>query len=179
MTDSSRLLLSDPFLAEVRRRRPDVDIVVLPPERPAQSDVRTAAELDGIPERLPAELAELWAHMASDPALPDLPSGVWTATGATSVRCRVEARIIDIPIDVGTMLPAKAGRALTELGWQVLVPPRGLPRVQAVRGDTSADRSLLILYVAESDTLVVRYDAGPVEVDGFSRRALVPEAADD
>lgn len=60
--------IDDPFFAELRRRRPDIDIVLMPPE-PPPADPRTDAELAAAEAliRVGTQARQLWGAIAPDP----------------------------------------------------------------------------------------------------------------
>lgn len=166
--------IGDPFLDTVHARRPDVQILVLPGAAADAAEVRSAAEIAELPAALADELRRMWPDVVTGVAVPAIPEGVWAATSATSVRCRVEIRVEGIDIDHGATAPGRAAVALNRAGWHGLAPVEGMPRIEARHADPIADRGFLLVYIAESSTLLIRHEAGPIEVDRFSQRQLVP-----
>lgn len=155
---------SDPFWAPVRRRHPDVDIVLLPtthpaleqPEEPAPEATEPVdpAEVEELAEDL---VAALWRAAVgdTDPTereqrwAQDRLETTWTHEGAQ-------------PVDPATAqsVVRRAAETLEQSGWQVLAPPDGLPRVQAGRPDGRSRAEVLLLVVPETGRLVLRHRTG-------------------
>ncbi|MCX6408648.1 MAG: hypothetical protein NTV28_17180 [Propionibacteriales bacterium] len=122
----------EPFWDVVRRRHPDVDVVLLPPAGttppPVQGDPVTAEEAHGVADRLDHDFAALW-QMLLGTAPEGSPvrwiSGLVPGT-ARPVRSQ---RSEHVPLDlVGT-----ARSSLADLGWTTSEPPAGLSLLVAER----------------------------------------------
>lgn len=123
----------DPFFDVVRRRHPDVDIVLLPPDEPAPAQERIAPlrleEAEDLASDLAGLIDNLW-HQA------DLPTGEaplvsWWAESAETAR--VEAALHAGGVDQvdGVRALATFERLLTDRGWRCSAPQDGMPRVLA------------------------------------------------
>jgi len=95
--------IDDPFFAEFRRRHPDVDIVLLPPERPP-GDADPGAEKVAAEalSRVDTQARQLWTAIAPD------------ATEPPEVRYR-------FGIDPGSVRPVSALTTRRDDGYEVLV----------------------------------------------------------
>lgn len=135
----------DRFFAEVRRRHPDIDIVLLPQD-PPRDDVAEPVPVDAetVIESVEADLASLLPSLARDLPTP-LPEWHWRPgdrTGSVARESLVATEDVE-PVRGLTALSA-AERSLVTAGWHVLVPPDGLPRVLAGRPDGA---QVQVLYV--------------------------------
>ncbi len=143
----------DRFFAEVRRRHPDIDIVLLPqdlPPDPLASAGTAAAErievIDPVElaESLEADLVGLLPQVAPDidTAAPAWRWGPGDRAGTVARKTLVAAESVEaVP---GLTALSGAERALVAADWHVLVPPDGIPRVLARRADGA---QVQILYV--------------------------------
>ncbi|ALX05382.1 hypothetical protein [Aeromicrobium erythreum] len=126
----------EPFWDVVRRRHPDVDVVLLPPAEataPPGSDrdpvsVETAQELAA---RLDQEFASVWELLLGGP--PE-PSPVrWTSSPVPGTARPVRSqRSRD---ERGEDLVGTSRAVLTDLGWTTSEPQAGLPLLVAERDD--------------------------------------------
>lgn len=170
---------SDPFWGEVRRRHPDVDIVLLPPDAGPAHAPEGAEPVD------PAEVAQageqqvaaLWSQllghvspasrtvrwMSGDVVDSLVRESTWTLQAT-----REELAAQDVPTMLGRVVDA-----LGAAGWDVLAPPGGLPRVTATRPEGLGRSELLLLVVADDARVVLRFRTGPVLVTDALRRELV------
>lgn len=154
----------DPFWAPVRRRHPDVDIVMLPPEHPEQPASEEPAPEAAEPVD-PAEVEEL-----SD----NLVSALWRAAVGDTVPTEREQRWVQDrvqttwthetgdPADPATAqaVVRRLADVLEQDGYDVLAPPDGLPRVQAGKPDGLSRAEVLLLVVPEAGRLVLRHRSG-------------------
>lgn len=140
----------DPFFAAVRRRHPDVDLVLLPPpdvEELAQVDETTAPpDHERAVEALAANATavavaaeQLWSQLADGdeqptPILAELrhtePVGAVRAAAEAVTRC-----------DDGDQRLAAAHERLAADGWHVRWPSGGLPRIVATQPGLRATTS--------------------------------------
>ncbi|MGF2948610.1 hypothetical protein [Microbacterium alcoholitolerans] len=164
---------SDPFWSVVRRRHPDLDIVVLPPAppRPAES---------GGPLRAPEPFAE--AHLAQAHAVwaeiigHRMPQSTPKCTtrwipGPTRDAVRHTATLTIDDVDGASGLEHLNGvpEPLIADRWRVFAPPTGMPRITADRdGDASdgdlGDEHLLIGYAPEARRLFARLTSAGIPV---------------
>jgi hypothetical protein len=113
----------DAFWAEVRRRLPDADIVLLPPEAPdpppATADSRLVATIRArqIREAAHATLAAAWSRLATTVPRPATVRRIWRSLepGPRVVRLEVVARYDGQP-DPGVAAVLTAARATVEAG---------------------------------------------------------------
>ncbi len=168
----------DPFFGEVRRRHPDVDIVLLPPEPPdgpAPTPVDPTA-LTGVAAEHDAEARALWSRVAGGI---DLPTGTtrWapgSLTGTVARESLLAAEGVD-PVTAAAAL-AGAARSLGEDGWHVLEPDTGMPRVLAGRGEGADRREVQVVHVEATGRYAVTsrgpsYAVGPARVRALLRGA--------
>lgn len=151
---------TDPFWSVVRRRHPDVDVVVLPPTAPAQpgaGEVAALPEVDAAEEAARVEQAAvgLWAALVGEE-----PGEV--ATRRTSGRARGTARV-ETTVRLGGVDPAggvavvsRAAEGLAGDGWDVLAPPDGMPRALAGRGEGMAREELQLVHDPAAARIVLR-----------------------
>ncbi len=150
---------TDPFWAPVRRRHPDVDIVLLPPEQAADEP---PAEPDPAQPADPDLLSRLWATAIGG----DEP----TETEERWVQGRLETTWTHgggEPVDPATAqgVVRRTAETLEQSGWHVLAPAEGLPRVQAGRPDGAGRAELLLLVVPETGRVVLRHRSGSQAVE--------------
>lgn len=163
---------ADPFWSTVRRRHPDLDIVLLPgpgPERAAVPAETVPCDAEAVGEELDAAADERWATLApTGPVDPDAAQpvrrwagGVAPGTLRREVTWRVEA---DVAAGAAALLAAE--RLLTAEGWHCFVAPQGLPRVTASRvADLGREEvTLAQVLLADPPGLVVRWRSGSVPV---------------
>jgi hypothetical protein len=136
----------DRFFAEVRRRHPDIDIVLLPQEPPRED---TSEEVpgpvdDAVAASLEADLEALLPLLAPDLGTPP-PQWRWGPGDRTGTVARQSLVAVESVAPVrGLTALSGAERALVGAGWHVLVPPDGIPRVLAGRADGA---QVQVLYV--------------------------------
>lgn len=159
---------ADPFWSVVRRRHPDLDVVVLPATAAAGP---TADEVAALPEVDPSEetarveslAADLWAVLVGHE-----PSEVATRRTAGrargTVRVETTVRLAGIDPTGGVAVVSRAEDALVRDGWHVLAPPDGMPRVLAGRGSGLAREDLQLVLAPVEGRLVLRHRAGDVRL---------------
>lgn len=158
-TGDGQTIANDRFFAEVRRRHPDIDIVLLPQVDPGPAQpAAPAAPLEPIEpaalaEALETTLTGLLPLMA--PGI-DLPAPQWRwgpgdSTGSVARETLVAAENLEA-VPALTALSG-AERALVAEGWHVLVPPDGLPRVLANSPDGTQAQ---VVYVEGRSRYAVR-----------------------
>lgn len=175
--DPAAAVNEDPFWSVVRRRHPDLDIVVLPPEAPPVAD-------SGLPERAAEPFAEFvtaeadacWARLVSH-GMP-VQSVRWIP-GPThdSVRRSITLTLDDAPAAVGIGHLRDAEPLLTADGWQVFTPPTGMPRVLADRPGELGSESLLFGYAPDTGRLFLRLTSAGLPVSTGRVRELIGSAS--
>jgi hypothetical protein len=164
-TGDSGAVASDAFFGVVRRRHPDIDIVLLPQQ---PTDVQPGllagpADVVDVPAAFDAELTALLADVAAGITLPRVRSR-WTpgsVTGSVSREALVAAEGVDAV--AATQALATAERSLGASGWHVIAPPDGLPRVLAGRGGTQEEpvrRELQVVHVEARGRYAVSLRSG-------------------
>ena len=108
----------DPFMAAVRRRQPDVDLVMLPSEQPRTStdrvdDARVTETLD----RLQRQATQLWAHVAEATEAPVVRLAFGPVPGTVVARSRQSAHVPDRPHVLDDLHDALEGD-----GWEFRRP---------------------------------------------------------
>ena len=163
--------IGDPFLDEVHRRHPDVDIVVLPEEAGARS--RPVAVVDeaaarALTERTGAEASRLWDLMrGSDVPDADAPWARLTRRGS-GVRVATAQAVARETRDGAAML-SRLRAALD--GWTVRRVPGPVDRLLAERAGATVTAShapasgVVVLEVA-SPPIVVGPTVDPAEEEG-------------
>ncbi|MDN4160982.1 hypothetical protein [Nocardioides abyssi] len=154
---------ADPFWSVVRRRHPDLDVVVLPAGDAVGPD---PAEVEALAELTAEERVEE-AHRSEDETVArwtDLvgaePSEVVTrwSSGRAAGTARVETtvRLDDADPTASVAAVARAVETLTAEGWHVLAPADGLPRVLAGRGTGLVREELQLVLAPAVGRLVLR-----------------------
>ncbi|MEU6136951.1 hypothetical protein [Nocardioides sp. NPDC047086] len=121
--------MTDPFFAALRARRPDVDIVILPPDDPPKpSPEATSEELSRSAQVVDATFAAITARV-SEPAS-DGP--LWETYNSQNVRrwAQLEARAAD-----GDTILAGLDEAFREAGWDSRVAVKAFHRWTASQPD--------------------------------------------
>jgi hypothetical protein len=165
----------DAFFGAVRRRHPDVDIVVLPQTGPAEPSATEVdpADLDDLAARFDAEIIELWAEVATGVARPATASRWVEGSVLGSVSREVLLAVEGVDAATAHQALAGAQRSLTGAGWHVLAPPTGMPRVLASRGEGAAERVLQVVYVEATSRFAVSCRTGSYVVGHDVVRAVV------
>jgi hypothetical protein len=156
----------DPFLASVRRRHPDVDIVALPPESasaPADEpadDATVAATVD----RLQQQATELWSHVAEEADGPTVELAFGPLPDTVVARSRHAASVPDRPGILDELHDALQGE-----GWEFRRPwgevERLIGRLDGVE--------LRATYAAETGALLVVLTSAALRVGPGHARELV------
>lgn len=166
-------LEADPFYRELRRRHPDIDIVLLPEAAPGTVvDAAGARPLPAVPATVLQDLDDsfdtLWAIL----------TGLGMPTSADEPRWRAGTSDDEIfaervgrspGVTDGSTLLLDAAAALTARSWELRVPRGGVPRLIAEH----AGRSLTLSVWDGAATLTLRSE--PYAVDAAARRALLRE----
>ncbi|GGO74145.1 hypothetical protein [Nocardioides deserti] len=159
---------ADPFWSVVRRRHPDLGVVVLPPTaaaRPTEDEVAALPEVDPSEEtaRVESLAVDLWTVLVGDE-----PGEVATRRTAGrargTVRVETTVRLAGIDPTGGVAVVSRAEDTLVRDGWHVLAPPDGMPRVLAGRGEGVAREELQLVLAPVEGHLVLRHRAGDVRL---------------
>lgn len=155
----------DAFFAAVRRRHPEVDLVVLPSEEPTPSaGPPDEARVSATPGQV-ATAAELaWHALEADTAAP---TARWRF-GPDDGTIVASARSSMTTPDGFRALVALRG-ALEAEGWRVRRPPGAVERLSAARGDLRVQAS----YAEATGALLLEVSSTPVLVGRSRARELV------
>lgn len=165
--------MRDPFWSVVRRRHPDLGIVLLPPEAPGPAE-------SGQPHRDPEPFAriqsedmdELWAALVGDGMTR---RDVRWIPGPTrdSVRFSVTLTVEGVSGPTGLDHLREAVALLRNGGWNVFTPPTGMPRILADRRGELGDESLLFGYAPDTHRLFARLTSTGLPVGERLARELI------
>lgn len=167
----------DPFWSVVRRRHPDLDIVILPPEPAPVAD-------SGLPARAPASFADLevaeadddWARLVGHGMPVTARRWIPGPTG-DSVRHTVTLTLDDVSETAGLGHLREAASLLAAEDWRVFVPPTGLPRVTAERPGELGAENLLFGYSLDTGSLFLRLTSTGLPVGADRARELIGTAS--
>lgn len=157
--NAARAVATDAFWGPVRRRHPDIDIVMLPPERPAAAVPADAAveDPDGVARRRDAESSALWQRLVGDIGRgAEGPVIRWTSASAGAVRRESTTRVEGVDELSGLEVVERAAQTLRGDGWHVFVPPTGLARVMAGRDEAIGRTELQLVHDPVHQVLVMR-----------------------
>lgn len=171
-------IAADPFWSVVRRRHPDVDVVVLPATdglAPDAAEVVALPALDrdeqvGEARRVEDEAVTRWAALVgADPTEVVTRWAAGRANGTSRVETTVRLAGADPTTGVATV--GAAAETLTADGWHVLAPGDGMPRVLAGRGPGLEREELSLVLAPAEGRLVLRVRARDVRLldDGGER----------
>ncbi|MEJ7795521.1 MAG: hypothetical protein WKF50_08210 [Nocardioides sp.] len=168
--------IGDPFFDVVRRRHPDVDIVLLPPEQPASpadpvdESVAGAAVADAV-ARVALVAEQLWAAVA--PESDEVPAprlGYADRLGEVRATARVLSRLTD-----GYQVLVTLRHELEQGGWAVSRPPGAVERLVGRLDDVRVQAS----YADEAGTFLLDVSTDPMTVGPDRSRALVQRSKGD
>jgi hypothetical protein len=151
------------LFAAVRRRHPDVDIVLLPPpDDPAEADPASDADLAAALDLTTRIAAPTWALAGGLTELPDPRFAFGSEPGCVLVRVRASAHLDDSPLD-------RIGALLAGDGWTVGHLPGTVDRIVA----RHPDGEVVASYAAETGTFVLTVASAPMTVGADRARGLV------
>jgi hypothetical protein len=156
----------DPFLAAVRRRHPDADLVAQsPPSGPAPTDGRVDdAAVEAAVDRLQRQTTELWSHVAEHGDGPTVGLTFGALPGTVVARSRHAAVVPDRPGILDELHDALQGD-----GWEFRRPwgavERLVGRLEGVE--------LRATYAVETGALLVVLTSAPLPVGADHARELV------
>lgn len=143
-----------PFLDAVRRRHPDVDMVVLPPEQPpAHREVLDDATVAAVLERVDTVAGEVWSGVGDGNVRTSL--GYGPDEGTVVARSRGTALLTE-----GPRVLAALRERLSADGWRFRRPQDGVHRLVGRRDDLS----LRALYARGSGAFLVEVSSAPLPV---------------
>jgi hypothetical protein len=159
--------IDDPFFAAVRRRHPDVDLVVLPPDAPDVEPEAAVedATVDRVTELVEAFADELWVAVAP---LSETEPEVRLRYGARESEVQAVARVVDRRSD-GYAVLVRLRHELELRGWTVRRPPGDLERLSA---QLDGGR-LLASYAEETGVVVLELGSVALPVGVERARELV------
>lgn len=153
----------DAFWSTVRRRHPDLDVVLVPEDEPQVEEAPPPPEPDPrlvetVPDAFDSWLARAWEAVAPAAARDQGADVVarWEPGDTADDLARVATRAADGVDEVdGQQAVAAAERFLRDDGWDGLVPPTGLPRVLATRFRDGIDEQVQVVFVPASGRLAL------------------------
>lgn len=126
----------DPFWSVVRRRHPDVDVVVLPPDRAEDPDQQAPLDLVRASADAVIEAWRLLRPLVLVAGETDVPSVRWGTSGAGSALI-IEKAVAGLGQDDGTDLLRAVALTLGRAGWRLRPTTRDdLPALDATDGRT-------------------------------------------
>jgi hypothetical protein len=153
-----------PFFNAVRRRHPDVDIVVLPDEGPTEAGEEVStAEVEAGLARVADVVARAWAAATDVPAEPEVRLGYGPHPGTVVARARILTRTAE-----GEQVVGALHEVLAQYGWR-LGRVRDLARFQGRRDDLH----VRVSYVEVSGGVLVELTSDPMPVGSDRARELV------
>lgn len=162
--------IPDPFFEAVRRRHPDVDIVLLPPDEPPAMPVGPHADDTAVHEalaRASALAASLWRVVPEAPeAAPEASVASGPAVGTVQPRVRVISHDPD-----GHAMLVRLKDELVDRGWRVDRIPGPVERVVATGEEASVSAS----FAPDPGTFIFDLTTPPLLV-GPERARLLVEA---
>lgn len=174
--EAAEIVANDPFWSVVRRRHPDVDIVVLPPDdapdltpAPDATPIHTGA----VRSDFESDVADLWDQLDQSPGRPVVAWTVAPNRGAVALEGRIAAEHVD-PDQAAAAL-RRAAERLGARGWHVLVPPDGLPRVSAGQARSTGRRTVQVVHVPQRERLLLIVRSEPIPVSRNTANTLLGE----
>jgi hypothetical protein len=159
--------IDDPFFAAVRRRHPDVDLVVLPSEDPSSEPDETVddATLDRASELVEAFAGDLWVAIAP---LSETEPEARLRYGDRESDVQAVARVVDRRSD-GYAVLVRLRHELEMRGWTIRRLTGGLERLTA-----SLDGGRLVAsYAEESGVVMLELRSAALPVGKERARELV------
>lgn len=154
----------DAFFSPVRRRHPDVDIVVLPTPQTPSEDPVDEAEVAATLDRVASASRRVWEAAPPTAGPPTVGWRFGPLEGTVVAGARADHAT---PDGVGAL--AVLGRALVGSGWQVRRLPGEVARVAGARDDLRLQAS----YAESSGAFVLEVRSEPVFVGAARARRLV------
>lgn len=175
--ETDAILAADPFWSALKRRHPDIDIVLLPSAPPAPSASGTAPMA-----------AEPFAreHLMDTDRVWDALVGHGTQRrtarwipGPTrdSVRRTATLTLDGVDQTVAVAHLRAAEEVLRAEGWRTFAPPTGMPRITAERDGSLGDEHLLFGYSVEARRVFLRVTSAGTPVGIARVHELIGPAA--
>jgi hypothetical protein len=160
--------IDDPFFAAVRRRHPEVDVVLLPAPGPADGDPTPGDEVAATLARVAIEAGGIWSAVAPDAAeQPD----ARLAFGVDESSVRAVARVV-ASRDDGFAVLLRLRHELGNHGWAVRRPPgAGVERLTGVLDESDLTAS----YAEASGTLLLTLASASMPVGRDRARELTQD----
>ena len=152
-----------PFFEAVRRRHPDVDIVVLPPEQEQPAERVPTAHVEAGKARVADVMARAWAAATDLPEEAEVRLGYGPQPGTVVAKARILSRAPE-----GERVVDALHTVLTEDGWQlgrVADGSRFLGRRE--------DLQIRVSYAEASGGVLVDLSSDPMPVGSDTARELV------
>ena len=167
----------DPFWSVVRRRHPDVDIVLLPPDGRAQGQgdgagTTSTASLDLVRAAADGVVAawSLLRPLVAEAGATEQPSVRWGSGGGDEVALVIEKAVAGIGQESGTALLREITATLARAGWRLRPGMRGdLPLLEATDGHTD------VVAVAGPGATVLTIASGVLPVADPDRETAADE----
>jgi hypothetical protein len=160
--------IPDPFFEVVRRRHPDVDIVLLPPDDPSPAPVGPPVDDATVREELARAAAladELWRGVPESPEpAPEATLTLGPVQGTVQPRARTVRHHLD-----GHALLVRLKDELVDRGWRVDRIPGPVERLVAAGEQASVNAS----YAPDHGTFVFELTSPPLHVGPERARTLV------
>lgn len=155
-----------PFFAAVRRRHPDVDIVLLPPDQRAaeptgQPEPATELQLANAFDLATGTATKVWAAAVGDGQVPDTRFAFGDDPASVTARARLAG-----PIDGSPLVPLAA--TLTQDGWELAYRAGDISQLVGRR----ATMHLSATYAAASGSFVVTATSASLPVGADRAREL-------
>ena len=155
----------DAFFAPVRRRHPDVDLVVLPPpERGASTERLDEGQVDATLDRVTGAAGRVCEAALRSMGTPSAGWGFGPDEGTVVARARAGATTRD-----GFGALAALRGALEEGGWRVRRLAGEVERISGMRGDLWVHAS----YAESTGALLLEVRSEPIDVGRARARELV------
>jgi hypothetical protein len=162
-TDAAR---GDPFFGVLRRRHPDVDLVMLPPlsAEPPAGAAAFPARARAVEQHAVRALEALWDRLGVRPV--GVSAHWWAQARTGTHRHVVRATVTGLSADDTTPLLRDLGDALLALGWDARPAGGARPRIVArVAG-------LVLTAVAEDTSVPVEVVSSPLVLTAETLAAL-------
>lgn len=160
--------IPDPFFEVLRRRHPDVDIVLLPPDEPPAVPVGPHVDDAAVQQalqRATALAASLWRVV---PESPDAPPEATVAAGPAQGTVQPRVRVILRDADGQAML-VRLKDELVDRGWRVDRVPGPVERLAA----TGEQASVAASYAPDPGTFIFDLTTPPLLVGSERARTMV------
>lgn len=174
--EAASAVATDPFWSVVRRCDPDVDIVLLPPERRDKVELPAGMlPIDPPVEatRLDDRARSLWDALVRTGEPETVAQWLWGILRGT-IRRETTCTLDGADPDLMSLALSRAADELASSGWHVLVPPEGIPRVMAGRPAAVGRDEIALLHVPARHRVVLRIRSGSLPAEDAA--ALVEAA---